>query len=71
MNEVPEMVSTKDLAYIEDMLNWNFIAVKKINSYLQNINDEEINELFSYISEKYKEHYQSIIDCLNIGGTDE
>ena len=44
---------------------------KKINSYLENVNDDEVSELLSYISEKYKEHYQNIIDCLNIGGSNE
>lgn len=29
MNEVPTMVSTKDLSYIEDMLKWNFTLIKK------------------------------------------
>ena len=44
MKSVPSIISTKDLSYIEDMLNWNFILIKKmlktldfIHFYLYNI----------------------------------
>ena len=33
MKSVPNIISTKDLSYLEDMLNWNFILIKKINNY--------------------------------------
>lgn len=71
MNEVPTMVSTKDLSYIEDMLKWNFTLIKKINSYVNNIQDEQLKELFNYIKDKYKNHYIHILECLNMGGTNE
>ena len=29
MNTVPAMVSTKDLSYLEDMMNWNFTLSKR------------------------------------------
>ena len=33
MKEIPNIISIKDLLYIEDMLNWNLIMNKKLNSY--------------------------------------
>ena len=30
MKETPNIISVKDLLYIEDMMNWNFIMNKKI-----------------------------------------
>ena len=71
MNEVPEIISTKDLSYIEDMLNWNFITIKKINSYLSNITDSDVKELLSNVGDTYKKHYVVLLNCLNIGGTNE
>lgn len=71
MNEVPTMVSTKDLSYIEDMLNWNFTTIKKINAYVNKINDNDVKETLIYVIEKYKNHYQTILQCLNIGGNNE
>ena len=42
MKNVPEMTSTKDSAYIKDMFNWNFVAMKKFDNYIENVEDEEI-----------------------------
>ena len=39
MKSVPNIISTKDLSYLEDMLNWNFILIKKINNYFNDIKD--------------------------------
>lgn len=71
MNEVPTMVSSKDLSYIEDMLNWNFTTIKKINSYIECVKDEDVKELFTNCSETLKTHYISIMEILNSGGTND
>ena len=39
MKEIPNIISIKDLLYIEDMLNWNLIMNKKLYSYLECICD--------------------------------
>ena len=44
MNEVPNIISTKDLSYIKDMMNWEFVLVKKANHYEDLVNDKEIKE---------------------------
>ena len=31
MNEAPNVISTKDLLYIEDMMNWNYIFIKNLD----------------------------------------
>ena len=45
MKETPNIISVKDLLYIEDMLNWNFIMNKKIYSFLECIDDEEVKNI--------------------------
>ena len=30
MNNVPNMISTKDASYLKDMFNWNIIALKNL-----------------------------------------
>ncbi len=71
MNEVPTMVSTKDLSYIEDMLNWNFVTIKKINSYIAKTTDNDVKELFMSVADKYKTHYNALLNSLNIGGNND
>ena len=43
MNNVPNMIFTKDASYLKDMFNWNIIALKKFNVYNEYINDMEKN----------------------------
>ena len=47
MKQIPEMISTKDLSYLEDMFNWNYTLYKKLNTYIEEVNDEEIVEFFT------------------------
>ncbi|HHT38304.1 MAG TPA: spore coat protein [Mollicutes bacterium] len=67
MDTVPVMISSKDLDYIKDMLNWNFIAAKKANHYLQHIQDEEVATLIKEVSEMHKRHYDMLLNILQGG----
>lgn len=71
METVPTMITSKDLSYIEDMLNWNFNTIKKMNHYLSEVDDEDIIELFKKIIKVYKKHYINLVECLEIGGNNE
>lgn len=71
MNTVPTMISTKDLDYLKDMLNWNFIAAKKANHYLEHIEDEEVATIIGKVNEMHIQHYNLLLDILNQGGQNE
>ena len=45
MNEVPNIISTKDLSYIKDMASWNLVMAKKINSYIVCVQDEDVRKV--------------------------
>ena len=64
MNEVPNIISTKDLAYIEDMIKWNLIIGKKIKMYQNIIKDEEVKELFKNILKMHLKHYKELMGIL-------
>ena len=64
MKNVPNIISTKDLSYLEDMLNWNFILVKKINHYLNETNDEDIINMFEKARNELLNNYNDILDVL-------
>lgn len=44
MKKIPKMISTKDLAYISDMFNWNMIIINKIDLFLESIENEILSE---------------------------
>ena len=64
MKETPNVISVKDLLYIEDMLNWNFIMNMKIYSYLECIEDEEIKKLLIKTKKMHSKHYQDLLNIL-------
>lgn len=44
MNKVPVMISTKDLAYLSDMFDWNFNASKELNHFSNEAVDMEVKQ---------------------------
>ncbi|MDD2203117.1 MAG: hypothetical protein PHT75_04430 [Bacilli bacterium] len=68
MNTLPNMISTKDLDYLKDMLNWNFIAAKKAAHYLQHIEDEDVKNVITQVGDMHKQHFNILLNILNQGG---
>ena len=64
MNEVPNIISTKDLDYIKDMLKWNFVLVKKANFFREVITDEDAKKLIEKVIKVHKSQYEKIMDIL-------
>lgn len=70
MQNVPNIISTKDLSYICDMFNWNFTTAKKALHYSNNVNDNEIKEELLNIFDMHKQICNSLLNILN-GGENE
>ena len=70
MKNVPEMISTKDSAYIKDMFNWNFVAMKKFDDYIENIENEEIAKKLSSLADMHLKNCNTLIKLLE-GETNE
>lgn len=64
MNEVPNIISTKDLDYIKDMLKWNFVLIKKANFFMEVITDEDAKKLIEKVIKVHKSQYEKIMDIL-------
>lgn len=64
MNSVPNIISTKDLSYIEDMLNWNFVLIKKINNYIVLAKDEDVKKLLIKSNKQLEKNYNDILSVL-------
>ena len=45
--EVPNIISGKDLDYLSDMFNWNYIAYKKSVNFSECVTDSEIKDMFN------------------------
>ncbi len=71
MEQVPEMISTKDLSYICDIFNWNFIAAKNANCFSKKVNNEEIKDFLKNTYEMHKSICEKLINVLSKEGEDE
>jgi hypothetical protein len=70
MQNVPNIISTKDLSYICDMFNWNFTTAKKALHYSNNVTDNEIKEELLNIFDMHKQICNGLLNILN-GGENE
>ncbi len=64
MKEENKIFTSKDLAYLSDIFNWNLIANQKIDFFLKNTTDEQVIELFTNISNMHNEFCEKIINIL-------
>lgn len=64
MNKVPKMISTKDLDYICDAINWSLTSAKKVNHYFEETEDEEIKDVFEKTKEILADHYEFLVNIL-------
>ena len=64
MNTVPNIISSKDLSYLEDMLNWNFVLIKKINHYLEFVKDDDIYNTLEKAKKDLMNDYNNILNTL-------
>lgn len=71
MNSVPQMISTKDLAYLSDMFEWNYTAFKQVNHFVHEVKDEQVRELLERIRNMHEDHMHFIISILKKEEYDE
>ncbi len=64
MKEAPNVISIKDLLYIEDMMNWNFVMNKKIYAFLENVEDSEVKEILVKAKKMHAKHYKDLLNIL-------
>lgn len=69
--EVPNMISCKDLDYLSDMFQWNYGAYKSAYNGSQSVEDTEIQEMLQKASDTFYETMQTILTILNQGGSYE
>lgn len=64
MEQVPAIISTKDLSYLSDMFEWNFIASKKALHYINQVQDEELKKELDKIYRMHEKHLKKILELL-------
>lgn len=70
-NEVPNIITSKDLDYLSDAFNWNYEALKKINVAITQVKDEQIKIILEKAYNQFKNNLNIILSILNEGGNNE
>ena len=69
--EVPNIISCKDLDYLSDMFNWNYSAYKNALNVSKNILDENLKIVFDECSKLFYDELNNILNVLNGGNENE
>ena len=64
-NEVPNILTGKDIDYLSDMFNWNYLALKKTNDSKTKVQDEEIINILDKSYNIFKNNLNVILSILN------
>ncbi|WP_407268630.1 hypothetical protein [Radiobacillus sp. PE A8.2] len=65
MPQPPNIVTTKDLLYLTDMLSWNLNASKKAHFFAQQCTIPEIKTELEKACHMHQAHYNKILQHLN------
>ena len=69
--EVPNIISGKDLDYLSDMFNWNYGAYKSSYNGSSMVNDGELKAMLEKASNIFHSNMTKILNILNDGGNHE
>lgn len=69
--QVPNIITGKDLDYLSDIFQWNYGAFKTTFSSLEQVEDSQICDLFQRAIELFQNNMNSVLTVLNEGGSHE
>ncbi|MGB4615993.1 MAG: hypothetical protein WBI59_08185 [Limnochordia bacterium] len=65
MNEPPQVITTKDLLYLEDALSWELLASKKAYHFAAESQDPQIRQHLEHLASIHQRHYQILVNHLH------
>lgn len=68
MNVPDDLITGKDLDYLSDMFEWNYVAYKKVCNESEYLNDKKISEVFDEASTLFDGNLNLILNIINNPG---
>lgn len=66
-----DTITGKDLDYLSDMFQWNYIAFKKLCNDIEYLSNQEIVDFFSKVTDYFEDNLNTILDVLEYPGGEE
>ena len=70
-NEVPNILTSKDLDYLNDIFTWNYSAYKKSINNKSKVQNEEILQIINEAESTFYNNLTKTINILSEGGQNE
>lgn len=70
-NNVPNIITGKDLDYLSDMFNWNYGVYKNTFNAIDKVTNDEIKGLLTKASNLFYDNMNVVINILNSGVNNE
>lgn len=64
MKQPPNVIGSKDLKYIEDMLSWNLALCKAARHYKMEVADQQIMNELDSVCKMHQNHYNRLLQLL-------
>jgi hypothetical protein len=64
MAEPPNVITSKDLAYLKDAMSWELLAFKKCRQYASFATDPEIQHQIDSAGQMHQKHYDQLLHYL-------
>lgn len=62
---VPNIITGKDLDYLSDMFNWNYGSYKNTFNAIDKVSDEEIRSVLTKATNMFYENMNVVLNILN------
>lgn len=69
--QVPSMISGKDLDYLSDLFNWNYGAYKQVMNSKDKVNNQEVATFITKASTVFYDNLTMVLNILKQGGRNE
>lgn len=69
MQTPPNVMTTKDTAYLKDQLSWLLLAMKKCSHFANECSDPEIGQAITKAGQMHERHYKLLLKHLQTNNT--
>ncbi|MDK2901758.1 hypothetical protein H0A61_02076 [Koleobacter methoxysyntrophicus] len=66
MDQPPEIITTKDLAYLKDAMSWELTAMKKCYHFARECSDAEVRNILERAGKMHQKHYEILLKHVDV-----
>lgn len=70
MSQPPQVLSTKDDAYLTDALSWELLAAKKAHSFASQCSNQQVKHQVEQLCQLHQQHYNILLNHLSTNRQD-